>query len=78
MKMLTLELAGMLSFGGFVPDAAVSDAVMHDGGRTMERIGYLCDLINASCDRPEIHERAAGSETVLATPSKLTECQHDQ
>ncbi len=63
MKLLTLDLAGMLSFGGFIPDEARTDAIAHDGGRTMEKIGYLCDLINASCDRPEIHERAAGSET---------------
>jgi hypothetical protein len=45
--LLTLDLAGMLAFGGFVPQEAVDDAIAHDGGKTMEKIRYLTYLINA-------------------------------
>jgi hypothetical protein len=41
MKLLALELAAMLEFGGFIhPDP--DDAMLC-------RVGYLCDLINSRC-----------------------------
>ena len=51
-RLLALDLAGMLAFGGFVPQEAVDDAIAHDEGKTMEKIGYLTDLINAHMRAP--------------------------
>jgi hypothetical protein len=47
MKLLALDLAGMLEFGGFIHSGAQDDDAM------MCRIGYLCDLINSHTERPE-------------------------
>lgn len=53
MKLLALDLAGMLAFGGLIDYAAIDDAVGFDEGRTMEKIGYLTDLINAHVAQTE-------------------------
>ncbi len=48
-RLLTLELAGMLVFGGFVQQAAIDDPEGYDDFATLMKIGYLADLINAKC-----------------------------
>lgn len=46
MKLLALDLASMLEFGGYVPPG------VHDDPDAMDKIGYLCDLINSHVERP--------------------------
>ena len=54
--LLTLDLAGMLEFGGFIhPD-------YQDNPEMMCKIGYLTDLINMHTERPpERGETPSGS-----------------
>ena len=44
MKLLPLDLAGMLEFGGYIADPTGDDVAMC-------KLAYLCDLINAHVER---------------------------
>lgn len=68
---LAADLAGMLVFGGFIPAEAQDDPEGHDNCRTMEKVGYLADLLNATVNLSIASTAVGGAFPAHASQSMI-------